>query len=176
MVKARVVIKGISIITFWGGIALTFLKFVWELVARGQEVDQFVRDLPGFIRWFDRPFAGPAVIVVGLAIYGVLILYDSRVKAAKTVTYAPAVQAQDGLLVGKFFHTFRDGDDTFQFQGEVLREENGRLFVRLYDTLGYPSVQQYLTDEQTRSARFYDTPEEWREEGERLNRRAMGRH
>ena len=79
-------------------------------------------------------------------------------------------------LVGKFFHTFRPGDDTFQFQGEVLRESNGMLFVRLYDTMGDPSTQQFLSDEQVASARFYDTAEEWRGEGDRLNRQAARHH
>ena len=79
-------------------------------------------------------------------------------------------------LIGKFFHTFRPGDDTFQFQGEVLRESNGMLFVRLYDTMGDPSTQQFLSDEQVASARFYDTAEEWRGEGDRLNRQAARHH
>ena len=70
----------------------------------------------------------------------------------------------------------RPGDDTFQFQGEVLRESNGMLFVRLYDTMGDPSTQQFLSDEQVASARFYDTAEEWRGEGERLNRQAARHH
>jgi hypothetical protein len=82
--------------------------------------------------------------------------------------------APDGP-VGKFFHTFLPGDDSYQYQGEVLRESNGRLFVRLYDTMGDPSTQQFLTDGQVASARFYDTADEWRDAGERMNRRAARR-
>lgn len=81
------------------------------------------------------------------------------------------VDVRAGGLAGKFFHTFH-ANGPLQYQGQVLREENGRLFVQLYEPLfGEASTQQFLTDEQVASARFYDSDDEWRSEGERFQRR-----
>ena len=114
------------------------------------------------VRWIGSPRSGVVVVIVALGVYAWLQL--RKEPKANPVT-----------LVGKFFHTFQPGENTWQYQGQVLREENGRLFVQLYEPmLGEASTQQFLTQAQADSARFYDSEDEWRDEGYRMNRKAFG--
>ena len=61
---------------------------------------------------------------VWLALSGVLFLWA----ILETVHELRLRLPTEPSLVGRFFHTFHPSG-TFQYQGEVLREKDGRLFV-----------------------------------------------
>ncbi|MBI2829174.1 MAG: hypothetical protein HYX77_07895 [Acidobacteria bacterium] len=146
------------------GAVWTIVALIWTIVGNLQQLEQLKNDMPKIVEALLSLIGGVFLSIICLVVYAVLWLIERR---------TPPVQM---TLVGKFFHTFRSGDTTWQYQGRVLREENGRLFVQLYEVVaGMASTQQFLTDEQAASARFYDSEEEWREAGERMNRQSMPR-
>jgi hypothetical protein len=145
------------------GAVWVIVVLLWRVITGWQDVEQLLDNMPRFIAWLASPLAGAVLTIGALLVYAVLWVLGRNPPAAPLT------------LVGKFFHTFHPNGD-FQYQGQVLREENGRLFVQLYGPLfGEASTQQFLTYAEAASARFYDADDEWREEGQRLQRRDANR-
>jgi hypothetical protein len=64
-------------------------------------------------------------------------------------------------LIGKFFHSYKDGET--QWQGQVLsRPSAGLYLVQLFEWLmGEPSDQKLISLAEMKEWTFYDTVEEW---------------
>jgi hypothetical protein len=129
-----------------GGAGLTLFSFVSESL--GVDVSPWIWRLIG----------------LGLLGWSVVGAYHDVGKERDEAVLSPTP-----TLFGKWFHTFTPAG-AVQFQGTVLREEDGRLFVQLFDfVLGDPSTQRYLSENERQSAAFYDSNAAMQEEYYRLH-------
>jgi hypothetical protein len=151
-----------------GGIGLlwSLARWGWELLGDWQQAEQTITDWPRFVQWVGSPLAGPALVIIALLVYVALQFWPEP---------KPQVVPQDDPLVGRFFHTFHRGgnnDGELQFQGYIIRKQDGRYFIQLFEALlGDPSDQRFMTDDELLRAVFYDTEEEWHHAYERWARR-----
>jgi len=136
------------------------LAFLWflavsgtQLLGRWQEVQQAIQDWPGFVRWLALPQTPAVIVGIAAAIYLAAVLWPEPTP--------PAVDP----LIGKFFHTFHHGgpnDGQLQYQGHIIRKQDGRYFIQLYSAVtGDPTDQRFMTEDELQRAVFYDTHAEW---------------
>jgi hypothetical protein len=132
------------------------LTIIWRVVDAWQLLNQFVQDAPLVIQWATWPML-PAVVGASA-----LLVYIAA-------QFVPEPETPRLPMDGKFFHTFHPNGQ-LRYQGQVLREEDGRMFVQIFEPMfGEPTVQRYLAVEERETARFYDSREEWDAEFHRLS-------
>jgi hypothetical protein len=142
-------------------IAAILKRWIGALGGAGLTLFSFVSDSMGVdvSPWLWR--------LIGLGLLGWSVVgayHDVRKERDEAVILPPKP-----TLVGKWFHTFTSAG-TVQLQGTVLRDEDGRLFVQLFDFVaGEPSTQRYMTENELQSAVFYDSNAAMQDEYYRLH-------